>query len=180
MTLNDDRVSEAALHRFLEAVPLIVDHTGLRVLSELQLGNEYRVDLAIEYARDDKRVALYELERPRHQLFTKSGRLRAPVTHAMTQVEDWLQWWRKNPSKVPCGLDPTVTPTGTVIMGRSSVLAPDEQRRLVALNETRLVKLITYDDLASRLEALLDCMDPQGSVVPSLDQLQNIMGAHSD
>ena len=127
--------------------------------SELRLGSEYRADLAIQYKLDEKKLLLIELEHPNAPIFTAKGRPRARVTHASQQVEDWLQWWREHPTEVPKGFDPTIPVEGLVVIGRSHKLSEKDKRRLLHLNSTRDVKVITYDELLEKLEVLIQHLE---------------------
>lgn len=149
------RVGEAKLHEFLLNHPVALRSTGSVLLSEVGLGNQYVIDLVLQIPDVRPRTILIELERADFALFTKQGRPRAKVTHAVQQVEDWLRWWRENPSGVPSGLDHTLQPEGIVVIGRSRSLSDGDRRRLAHLNSNRLVKIITYDELLDQLGSLI-------------------------
>jgi hypothetical protein len=151
--LAENNAPERQLHDFVKMYPVILHPSVARLVSEVTLG-PYRADLLIEIDGDSRTIILIELERSNLPIFTKSGRLRAPVVHAIQQVEDWLQWWRENPSLVPSGFDARIPPEGLVVIGRSLTLSDDEKRRLVHLNHHRKVKVLTYDDLALRCEQM--------------------------
>ncbi len=153
--IQDTRTKENQLHKFLLEHPIVLDIYGLRVEAEVQLGQDYRVDLVVQYAFTDKQLLLIELERANLPIFTKKRRPRAEVTHATQQVEDWLRWWRENPSKVPALLDSSIPAEGLVVIGRSANMDEDAKRRLLNLNHNRRVKVITYDDLLDRIENLI-------------------------
>jgi hypothetical protein len=153
--VQDPNAKEKQLHEFIQKNPITIDPYGLHVESEVRLGNDYRMDLVIQYPFTDKRILLIELERASKPIFTKSGRPRAEVTHAIQQVEDWLRWWRENPLEVPSPLDGSLPAEGLVVIGRSIDLDEDDKRRLLNLNHNRKVKVITYDDLLERLMNLI-------------------------
>jgi hypothetical protein len=157
--LFNDATDEKQIHEFLSQYPVIIDPHGSSMRSELRLGSEYRVDLAIQYNLDDKKLLLIELEHPNVPIFTAKGRPRAHVTHALQQVEDWLQWWREHPNDVPQGLDPAIPVEGLVVIGRNKDLSEQDKRRLLHLNSTRDVKLITYDELLEKLEVLIQNLE---------------------
>jgi hypothetical protein len=128
-------------------------------MSEVCLGKDYRVDLVIQYKLDERRLLLIELEKAGLPIFTKSGRLRSHVTHAIQQVEDWMQWWLEHPTNIPAALDGSIPPDGLVVIGRNISMDERSKRRLVHLNHNRRVKLITYDDLLDRIEALIERLE---------------------
>ncbi len=146
---------ERHLHEFLLNNPIALDSYGLQVMSEVRLGKQYRVDLIFQYSFANRRVMLVELERADIPIFTKQGRLRWNVTHAVQQVEDWLRWWKENPSMVPKPLDSSIPVDGLVVIGRSEGMDEDTKRRLLHLNNNRKVKVITYDDLLEQIKALI-------------------------
>lgn len=152
--LENPATPERFYHALLAKHPLLLDPAQAAVLSEVSLG-EYRIDLVLKFETSERRLLFVELERPSHRLFTKTGRPRKEVTHAVQQVEDWLRWWRRNPSRAPEGLDPALHPEGLVVIGRSRDLDPAEKERLYHLNQTRHVQVVTYDDLLEKLETLI-------------------------
>jgi hypothetical protein len=157
--LSKEAIDEKEIHEFLAQYPIIVDPHGSSMKSELKLGGQYRVDLAIQYTLDEKKLLLIELEHPRASIFTAKGRPRSHVTHAIQQVEDWLQWWREHPKDVPKGFDSTIPVQGLVVIGRNKNLTERDKRRLLHLNSTRDVKLITYDELLEKLEILIQNLE---------------------
>jgi hypothetical protein len=162
LMISDPSVKERQLHDFLLNHPITLDPYGTCIMSEVRLGNKYRIDLVIQYKLDEKRILLVELEKASLPIFNKAGRLRAHVTHAIQQVEDWLQWWREHPNEIPKALDSSIPPQGLVVIGRNINLDEQAKKRLLHLNGNRLVKVITYDDLLSRIEALIQSLESSG------------------
>lgn len=150
--LNSPFTKERTLHNLLIQGAKDFAEGAFKVQSEVRLGKKYRIDLVIQISGDAKRTILIELERANLPLFTKNGAPFAHVTHALQQVEDWLRFWQESPQDVLNNLDPTIAPSGIVIIGRSRNLNDDEKRRLLSLNHNRRVQLITYDDLIGRIE----------------------------
>jgi hypothetical protein len=159
LMLADPLVKERQLHEFLINHPATFDPSGSCLMSEVRLGKTYRIDLAIQYKLDEKRILLVELEKASLPIFTNSRRLRSHVTHAIQQVEDWLQWWREHPGEIPKAFDSSIPPQGLVVIGRNIDLDEQDKKRLLHLNSTRLVKVITYDDLLNRIEALIQSLE---------------------
>lgn len=159
MMLADPSVKEKQLHDFLINHPACFDPYGSCMMSEVRLGSEYRMDLVLQYKLEEKQILLVELEKASLPIFTQTGRLRSHVTHAIQQVEDWLQWWREHPNEIPKALDSSIPPQGLVVIGRNIDLDDKGKRRLVHLNSNRLVKVITYDDLLNRIEALIQSLE---------------------
>lgn len=157
--IQSSSTREKDIHEFVLRYPLILHSNIKNVHSEVKLGGKYRVDLLLELQPEKREILLVELERSDIELFTKSGRPVAHVTHAYQQVEDWIRWWRDNPKEVPLDLDPSVQPSGLVVIGRSSHWSVEQHKRLIGLNENRLVRLITYDHLLDKLENLISNLE---------------------
>ena len=157
--LKDPTTKEKQLHEFLLSYPSILDPYGSCIMSEVRLENKYRIDLVIQYKLEEKQLLLIELERASLSIFTKKGRLRASVIHAVQQVEDWIRWWRENPNSIPRAFDGSIPPQGLVVIGRAMNLDDESKRRLNHLNYNRLVKIITYDELLDRIENLANSLE---------------------
>ena len=154
--IADPTSPEQEIHSFILEHPIIVNQLGFNLSSELRLGSQYRVDIALR--NDDgieNKIQLIELERASLEIFTQKGRPRSHVTHAIQQVEDWLRWWKENPKIVPSEFDSKITPSGMVIIGRSIGLDEERKSRLENLNVNRNIQVITYDDLLTRIEGLM-------------------------
>lgn len=156
--VHSDTTMERELQEVIQEHAQSVHAYGTSVHSEVRLGSDYRIDLVVRLDGGGARTQLIELERASHKLFTKSGRFRAAVTHAIQQVEDWLAWIIKNPVDCPDSIDPTLPLEGTVVVGRKRDLTANEQDRLAQNNRDKRIKVITYDDLLDRIELLLAAM----------------------
>ncbi|WP_426406368.1 Shedu anti-phage system protein SduA domain-containing protein [Serratia sp. PAMC26656] len=129
--------------------------THVMIHSEVRIGN-YIADLVLEYNSLHKGILLIELERQSDLIFTKKGRLRSKVTHALQQVEDWIKEMRENKPNIPNWLKNEYTPEGMVIIGRSNMLSMEDKLRLKSINNNRTVKVLTYDDLLQHLMQLIE------------------------
>jgi hypothetical protein len=158
-------VRERVLHDYILEHPEILDVYGCRFSSDVQLKKktkrQYVPDLIIQYPGLDRRTLFVELERASKRVFNSKGRPSEAVVHACQQVEDWMRWWQENPSEVPEPFDSTILPEGLVIVGRSAGWDADTRARLLHLNQNRRVKVITYDDLLDRVEALIVRLEEQ-------------------
>jgi hypothetical protein len=162
--LQNPATTERQLQNFFVRHPVALDAYGLKLVSEVALGRRYRIDLVVQHGLMHEQVQLIELESPSAQIFTKSGRLRAKVVHACQQIDDWLRWWRENPGSVPSPFDSSISPEGLVVVGRKPSLDEDAISRLIHLNSTRRIKVVTYDDLLDRIEYLIRSLmeNPRG------------------
>jgi antiviral defense system Shedu protein SduA len=153
--LQRPSVSERMLHSFLHRYSVVLSPLGLSISSEVPLGADYRIDLAIQTPGIIPQILLVELENPNKDLFTKAGRLLSTTTHAIQQVEDWLRWWAEHPAETPVGLKSSLPPSGLVVIGRSHKLSEADRKRLAHLNSNRKVQVLTYDELALQLETYI-------------------------
>ena len=150
---------ERHLHRFLESNPVVLDAYGAEVRSEVSLGKSYRMDLVLQYAESGRRILLVELEPATQELFTRSGRWDAKITHAIQQVQDWMRWWREHPDDVPAPFDPSIPIKGLIVVGRDENLDESAKRRLIHNNhQFRDLTVLTYDDLLRRLDRLMSSL----------------------
>jgi hypothetical protein len=153
--IQDPDTKEHQLHDLLLKYPIVLDPHNCGIMSEVRLDDKYRIDLIIHSNLDDRRVLLVELEKASWHIFTAAGRPRSHVTHALQQVEDWLRWWRENPTRIPNPIDSSIPPHGLVVIGRNANLSDEDRRRLLHLNYNRTVKVVTYDDLLIRILDLI-------------------------
>ncbi|MFK3843232.1 Shedu anti-phage system protein SduA domain-containing protein [Serratia sp. NPDC087055] len=155
--LKNEKTKERDLHNFLLNHPRLIDINGTHVMihSEVKIG-DYIADLVLEYHYLHKGILLIELERQSDIIFTKKGRLRSKVTHALQQVEDWIKEIRENKPNIPNWLKNEYTPEGMVIIGRSNMLSMEDKLRLKSINNNRTVKILTYDDLLQHLMQLIE------------------------
>lgn len=146
--------SEKDLHNYIASHPELFDcHLG-KMHIEVPIGS-YRADLVLQYDQMDKKIVLVELERHVDEIFTKEGRPRFKVTHALQQVEDWIGEIRKGKINMPSWLQKEYVVEGVVVIGRSKNLSKKEKDTLRNLNSNRTVKIITYDDLLERMLGLI-------------------------
>ena len=155
--IQNPSTKERQLHEFILKHPICLDTYNFNILSEFRFGNDYRADLVLQYKFNDKRIVFVELEKASLPIFTKAKSKRETyhVNHAIQQVADWLRWCRENPNQIPQPLDSSLPIEGLVVIGRSFNMSENERKILVHNNQNRLVKVITYDDLLSRIEALI-------------------------
>jgi hypothetical protein len=153
--LHDEDTSEKELHRFIQLHPVVLSAYGTSLDSEVSLGQQYRIDLILRSTGVREDVTLVELEHHRHPLFTRSGRARAEITHAIQQVQDWFRWLRENPTDFASVSLRGIPPRGLVVAGRSRDLAEEDRSRLAHLNTSSVVPVVTYDELLDRFGDLV-------------------------
>jgi hypothetical protein len=162
--LDDEELDERELHEFILKYPELLTAYGTRMDSEIRLGNEYRIDLAVHSSGVRDEVTLVELEHHRHDIFTRDGQTRAEITHAVQQVQNWFRWLRENPAEPFAASLRGIPPKGLVVAGRSRDFSEDRRSRLAHLNSTSPVPVITYDELLDRLgDLILSRLEDNGS-----------------
>jgi hypothetical protein len=87
-------------------------------------------------------------------LFTKTNNPTAAVTHAVRQVEDWLEWSYENLSYLRSRYPEIHEPKGLVVLGRRSSLDPKAAKALRRRNVLSKVQVVTYDDLIDDMKAI--------------------------
>jgi hypothetical protein len=103
---------------------------------------------------------LVEIEAPHRRLFRQDGHPRVELTHAVGQIDDWLQYIQADKAKVEGELDLhgiSATPRTLVVIGRSASLTEDNRGRLAVMQSQRpRLSILTYDDLIDRARANLE------------------------
>jgi hypothetical protein len=153
--LSDAQVSERELHEFIFKHPAVLNAYGTSMSSELRLGENYRIDVVVRNSGVRPETTLVELEHHRHGIFTGAGQLRAEITHAVQQVQDWFRWLRENPISAVAEMLGGLPPAGLVVAGRSRDFSEDDRSRLAHLNANSPVSIITYDEVLDRLADLI-------------------------
>lgn len=158
-TCVERATSEAPIQRFLEKHPMfLVLHLrgghGRWVIPQKRLGSEYVTDFMIgEKHSGGHRWTAVELESPRARLFTKHGVPSKALNQGMQQIRDWRSWLQSNRdyamhprSMDGLGLtDISASPTGLLLIGRRSLLQPDDKKRRLQLEQDSNVRIQTYD-----------------------------------
>jgi Domain of unknown function (DUF4263) len=148
---------EEPCHQFLKANPEILCTTHDAAWSKVRFG-EHVSDFVFREPSND--YLLVEIEAPHRELFRKDGHPRQTLTHAMSQIDDWLAYIHENKGRVERELDLlgiSATPRTLVVIGRSASLTEDNRRTLAVLQSQRpRLTIMTYDDLLDRARANLE------------------------
>jgi hypothetical protein len=98
--LNSQRIRETTCTRFIadHAGYFLCNHASFFALSEIRLGSEFVIDLAVPYDRASLGLlyTLIEIEPPHQAPFKKNGDKSARLSHAIDQVENWRRWLRRH------------------------------------------------------------------------------------
>ncbi len=154
--LNTPDVDEATLQQFLEVDGhrFLVAPVHQEVFPRKQLGR-YVPDFTV--LKSDNDYHLVEIENPRREIFQKAGEEpAAALTHAQTQVMDWLRYVDENRDTVRRvdGLPSIYLPTGEVVAGRDAHLSGTARERSEYMRgQPGRVRLKTYDDLLREARA---------------------------
>jgi hypothetical protein len=148
---------EEPCHQFLKSHPELICPSYTTAWSKVSFGR-YVSDFVFREPCDD--YLLVEIEAPRRKLFRNDGHPRQMLTHAMSQIEDWLSYIQRNKALVEAELGLvgiSATPRTLVIIGRSASLTEDNRVKLGAMRTQRPgLSILTYDDLIDRARANLE------------------------
>jgi hypothetical protein len=154
----DANPPEEAMQRFLDGHPLLLAPSAARVVPKLKLGSEYVTDFVV--VESESEYVLVELESPRQLLFTRNGRPRAPLTHAIQQVRDWRAWVRQHHEYAQAVLPGIAEPRCIVVIGRRPRMSDGDRTRLQHLNaEEFRIRVMTYDDLITQASQFADNLE---------------------
>jgi hypothetical protein len=149
-------VNEAKVQEFLEVEGhrFLVSLVHQRMFPRKQLGR-YVPDFTV--LKPDNDYLFVEIENPRREMFQKFGEEpAAALTHAQTQVMDWLRYVDENRDTVRRvdGLPSIYLPTGEVVAGRDAHLSGVARERFEYMRaQPARVRLKTYDDVLREVRA---------------------------
>ena len=167
--LDSDPDREQVLQTFLQANPILLCPTYVRVWPKLQIGAAI-TDFV--FCDANQEYFFVELERSTLRLFRNDGHCTAELTHALGQIVDWKRYLEDNLSTVQneLGLSGiTPNPSGLVVIGRSQSLLAENRRKLRTMTgETPRTKIMTYDDVYENAKAVFENLlgpmwDPGGA-----------------
>jgi antiviral defense system Shedu protein SduA len=170
-TLNNLRVEfvnllqtaskEEQLQKFIENNPILLrQFPAQRILFKPALLTRYIADFAI--LSPQRELILIEIEPASMSLLRKNGDHAAPLTHAVNQVQNWLQI--VDDHRLACLTEMNIEPSfvgnirGVVIGGRDTGYDPANLRQLKSVFSGR-ISVLTYDDLLGSLSTLIDQID---------------------
>jgi len=148
---------EEPCHQFLKAHPYLLCSGYDTFWSKVAFGTHIS-DFVFREPPNDYTLA--EIEAPYRELFRKDGHPRQQLTHAVGQIDDWLQHIQDHKSEVENSLGMhgiSATPRTMVVIGRSGSLT-EENRRMLTVMQTQRTRLsiLTYDDVIERARANLE------------------------
>jgi len=120
----------------------------------------YVADFAI--VSPQRELILIEIELPSMNLLRKNGDHAAPLTHAVNQVQNWIQVASDHRTAFLSELNIDMALVGTirgvVIGGRDGGYDPSRLRQLKAVFSGNIL-VLTYDDLLGSLVSLIQQID---------------------
>lgn len=158
---------EEAAHQFLKRNPALLCPTYDACWSKVPFGDKFS-DFVIREAPND--YVLIEIEAPYRKLFRKNEHPRYELTHAIDQINDWLEFIGEHRAKVEQELQLpgiSVSPRAMVVIGRARGLTERNRKKLVKMQERQpRLRIVTYDDvLAGARVAIERILGPLGLVV---------------
>jgi hypothetical protein len=151
-TLLSDASREEELQLFIREHPYLLDLRAISIDPKVPLGSEYVTDFVVKLP--GSQYLLVEIEKSTHALYTNSYNPTAALTHAVRQVEDWLEWSYENLSYLRSRYPDIHEPKGLVILGRRSSLNHKTSKALRRRNVLSKVQVATYDDLIDDMKAI--------------------------
>jgi|GEM_PF-4418860 len=152
MLINDPKTIESDIQTFLEnpSHRFILSPIHKAIFSQKPLGGFKKIpDFTV--LLPDGEYHFIEIENPHREIYQLKGEeMSAHLTHALTQVLDWLQYVNDNRDTVrrEDGLATIYEPSGEVIAGRDKHLGHTAARRFQFYqSENRRIKIKTYDRL---------------------------------
>lgn len=139
---------EEPLHQFIKSNPILLCPTYEAIWSKVPFGDHIS-DFVIREIPND--YILVEIEAPIRPLFRKDGQQTQELTHAIDQINDWLEHIKDNRQKVEQensfeGI--SVSPRALVVIGRSVGLTDENLKKIVMLQERQpRLRILTYDDV---------------------------------
>jgi hypothetical protein len=147
---------EPPCQKFLEDHPYLICPTYDAWWPKVPFGGRIS-DFVFREAQDN--YLLVEIEAPHRKLFLKDGQQTRELTHAITQINDWVRYIQDNKSTVERELGLagiSATPRALAVMGRSEELTEANRRMLTLMQGASNLLILTYDDLLDRARANLE------------------------
>jgi Domain of unknown function (DUF4263) len=153
----ESSTGESRLQEFLGSNPILLHFLApKKTIAKAPILSKYQTDFAVLTASGE--LVLIELESDAKRLVRRNGHPTAELTHALSQVNDWLHEFRTHRLACLSNMqlkDEEVTRVrGLVVIGRQRGHNLEDLRRLKASNLGD-VTLLTYDDLAANLAELI-------------------------
>lgn len=148
--LENKKTKEEELQKFIEKNPIILSVFSPELLKfKAPVNAKFKTDFALLNQKDE--LVLIEIEKATTPLFKKDGMQHSQLTHAIGQVEDWLQRATRNRLALIDdvgikGLDINKISNikGVVIAGRS---LKEYEPYIEKLRVRKDIEFYTYDDL---------------------------------
>lgn len=166
--INSPGVDESQVQAFFEKGNhrFLLRPDAQEVLPRKTIGGErYKTDFVC--FRPDGDYHFIEIENPTKPIYQESGEEQAAhLTHAISQVQDWLRYVEDNRDSVrrEDGLETVYKPSGAVIAGRDAHLNLTAKRRFEwTRKQNTAITLRTYDMLLSEVRKVAENMSRFGS-----------------
>ena len=118
---------EEPIHQFLKRNPVLISPTSVRGWSKVPFGSHVSDFVFLEPTND---YVLVEIEAAHRELFRQDGHPRQELTHAIGQIDDWVQHIQDHKSDVEQQLPGISTnPRAVVVIGRSAALTDENRAR---------------------------------------------------
>lgn len=155
--IENKKTNEEELQKFIEENPILLSCFMPKLLKfKAPVTRKHKTDFVILNPQDE--LLLIEIEKPSTRLFKSDGSQHSELTHAINQVEDWLNAGRRNRQALiddidmdGLNIDTLTNVRGVVIAGRT---LPEESRYMEKIRTRTNILFYTYDDLLKNLIAV--------------------------
>jgi Domain of unknown function (DUF4263) len=148
----DESELQAHLSNNLAILKLVFN--GSEAAIKQRVGPSYVTDFSVK--QGDLKL-LIEIESAVHEILTKGGDVRGPVTHAFGQVHDWLSWYEDNSGQdAEDLLGGCARLEGVVIMGHTKGLDRKVKRKINRKLRHDKVQFLSWDQF---VEAARDALN---------------------
>jgi len=157
--LDKEEIPEKEIQQFLENNRVLLSIDFNKVHPKYRLGEKFVVDFLVETS--DLLYTLVEIEKPSDDLYTKERppKQSKKLREADAQIKEYLSYFHNNILYLQKDL-PSLTSEkirGMIVIGRRSRLSDGQKRRLEQDNAHAVeYKIITFDDLATKLKTFLE------------------------
>lgn len=152
--IEDQKLTEEKYQKFIEKNPIILCCLAPQLLKfKSPVSAKYKTDFVVLNPQNE--LLLIEIEKPSTKLFKADGSQHSELTHAIDQVENWLNEGKRNRlgllddiSMDGLNIDTLTNIKGVVIAGRKK---DSESRFLEKVRSRGNIIFYTYDDLLDNL-----------------------------
>ncbi len=143
---------ECIFQDFFESHPLMLDSRAFQVWAKPDFHGRFEPDFVIRTY--DNSYVVVEIEKPAKLLMTQERQVSADVSHAIRQVNDYMEYLRTHFAAATETFPEFTVPTGLVVVGLESTLNDGQKAALRRENQGRSdIRIVGFDELANTAKA---------------------------